>query len=73
MTNPHPSPGGGEWGFALIGALAHLQRLGQSISELAGYISSGGTGYGHSLDFECYGLSFKTISYSQNVAIVFER
>ena len=41
----------------------------KSISDLAGYISNGGTGYVHSLDFECC-LSIKTISHNQNVAIV---
>ena len=41
----------------------------KSISDLAGYISNGGTGYVHSLDFECC-LSIKTISHNQNVAMV---
>ncbi len=41
----------------------------KSISDLAGYISNGGTGYIHSPDFECC-LSIKTISHNQNVANV---
>ncbi len=62
-----PSMNPNEHGACALDSRPLSKKSEISISDLAGYISNGGTGYVHSPDSECC-LSIKTISHNQNVA-----